>query len=158
EQAAGYAEFQLVMLDEWKGDYASSIERAERTIAIGRKLRLSDFIILPTWFMAKARCCIGDFGGALALLQEAYALCDRVGDRAWKRRMLNTLGWGLAEIGAAERAREYNEAAAALARQIGDPEILSNADINLALNHLALGDRSHALDLIEPLEAALARP
>jgi hypothetical protein len=95
EQAAGFAEFQLVMLDEWKGDYASSIARAERTIAIGRKLRLSDFIILPTWFMAKARCCTGDYGGGLALLQEAYALCDRVGDRAWKSRMLNTLGWCL---------------------------------------------------------------
>jgi tetratricopeptide (TPR) repeat protein len=72
--------------------------------------------------------------------------------------MLNTLGWCFAEVGWADRARDYNERAAALAREIGDPEILANADINLAINHLALGDPDRALALIEPLEATLARP
>jgi len=37
-------------------------------------------------------------------------------------------------------------------------EILANADINLATNHLALGDVDSARALIEPLEAALAQP
>ena len=91
-----------------------------------------DVIIFATWFLGKARCCIGDYGGALALLEDAYELCDRIGDRAWKSRLLNTLGWCFAEIGGVERAREYNERAAVLAREIGDPEILANADINLA--------------------------
>ena len=131
---------------------------AERAIALGRKLRRPEMIIFPTWFLGKARCCIGDYGGALALLEEAYDLCDRIGDRAWKSRLLNTLGWCFAEIGDAERAREYNERAAVLAREIGDPEILSNADINLALNHLARADLDRALEHLEPIEEALARP
>ncbi|MGH7789197.1 MAG: ATP-binding protein, partial [Candidatus Binatia bacterium] len=147
-----------LMLFEWTGQYAGAISRAERAIAIGRRLRIPDVIILPTWFLGKARACTGDYGGAIALLDEAYALCDRIGDRAWKSRLLNTLGWCFAAIGSVEQARDYNERAAALARTIGDPEILSNADINLAANHLALGDRGRASAYLEPIEAALAAP
>jgi len=97
-------------------------------------------------------------GGAIGLLEEAYLLCDRIGDRAWKSRMLNTLGWCYGEIGSVEQARDYNQRAAALARTIGDPEILANADINLASNHLALGAVERAVDVLEPIAAALARP
>jgi transcriptional regulator with PAS, ATPase and Fis domain/tetratricopeptide (TPR) repeat protein len=158
EHVGAFAEFQTVMLAEWSGDYARAIERATRVIALGRRLRLPELIVLPTWFLGKARGCTGDYGGAIALLEDAYALCDRIGDRAWKSRLLNTLGWCVGEIGSVERARDYNERAAALARQIGDPEILANADINLACNHLALGDVARALALLEPLEAALAQP
>src|SRR5262249_7035589 len=139
EQVGAFAGFQAVMLAEWRGDYPRAMERAHRTIALGRKLRLPELIILPTWFLGKARACVGDYGGAIGLLEEAYLLCDRIGDRAWKSRMLNTLGWCYGEIGSVEQARDYNQRAAALARTIGDPEILANADINLASNHLALG-------------------
>ncbi len=158
EPVEAFAQFQVVMVAEWTGAYDRAVQRAERAIALGRKLRRPEFIIFPTWFLGKVHCCTGDFGGAIALLEEAYELCDRIGDRAWKSRLLNTLGWCFAEIGSAERARDYNERAAALAREIGDPEILANADINLAANHFALGDRERALELLEPIEAALARP
>jgi DNA-binding NtrC family response regulator/tetratricopeptide (TPR) repeat protein len=158
EAVEAFARFQTVMVAEWTGAYGDAVQRAERAMAMGRKLRRPEVIIFSTWFLGKARCCTGDYGGAVALLEDAYALCDRIGDRAWKSRMLNTLGWCFAEIGSIEQAREYNERAATLAREIGDPEILSNADINLAVNHLALGDTARALAFIEPLEAALARP
>jgi len=153
-----FARYASVMTAEWTGAYDQALKRAEPAIALGRALRRPELIILSTWFLGKARCCLGDYGGALTLLEDAYALCDRIGDRAWKSRLLNTLGWCFAELGSVERAREYNERAAALAREIGDPEILANADINLALDHFALGDTARALALLEPLEAALARP
>jgi DNA-binding NtrC family response regulator/tetratricopeptide (TPR) repeat protein len=158
EGVEAFARFQTVLAAEWTGSYDEAIRRAERAIALGRQLRRPEFIIFSTWFLGKAHCCIGNYGAAIALLDNAYELCDRIGDRAWKSRMLNTLGWCFAEIGNAERARDYNQRAAALAREIGDPEILSNADINLAINHLALGEREHALALLEPIEATLERP
>ena len=154
----GFARFQTALAAEWSGSYEQAIERAQGAIALGRQLRRPEIIIFATWFLGKAHCCIGDYGAAIALLDDAYELCNRIGDRAWKSRMLNTLGWCFAEIGSVERARDYNQRAAALAREIGDPEILSNADINLAMNHLALGEREHALALLEPIEATLARP
>ena len=70
--------------------------------------------------------------------------------------MLNTLGWCYAEIGSAERARTHNERAAVLAREIGDPEILGNAAINLALNHLDLGDPEQAAAHLVPIEEGLS--
>jgi DNA-binding NtrC family response regulator/tetratricopeptide (TPR) repeat protein len=158
ESVEAFARFQTVLLAEWTGAYDQAIQRAERAIALGRALRRPDIIIFSTWFLGKAHGCTGDYGSAIGLLENAYELCDRIGDRAWKSRMLNTLGWCFAEIGSAERARDYNERAAALAREIGDPEILANADINLAMNRLALGDRQRAGALLEPIEATLARP
>jgi tetratricopeptide (TPR) repeat protein len=94
----------------------------------------------------------------LAQLEEGFQICDRIGDRAWKCRLLNTLGWCLAEIGSHERSREFNLRAAELARQIGDPEIVANSEINLALDHLALGRPEEAWAFLEPIEAVLSRP
>lgn len=147
-----------VFLAEWTGAYAQTAELAERTIALGKKHHLPQAVVFPTWFQAKARCCTGDYGGALKLLQEAYEFCDRIGDRAWRSRLLNTLGWCYAEIGDDERARGYNERAAVVARDLGDPEILSNADINLAANHLSLRKPDEALRYLEPIEATLGKP
>lgn len=153
-----YASFHLMEAGEWVGDYPGAIAHAERALALGRSLRRPEVLIFCNWFLGKARCCLGDLGGALALLEDAYHLCDRIGDRAWKSRMLNTLGWCFAEMRSVERAREHNEAGAVLAREIGDPEILANADVNLALNHLALGEWSRADAIVARLEAVVARP
>jgi DNA-binding NtrC family response regulator/tetratricopeptide (TPR) repeat protein len=153
-----FARFQLAMVAEWTGAFEDAVSRGTQALALGHRLRLPEVIVFSTWFLGKARCCIGDYGAAIAMLEEASDVCDRIGDRAWKSRLLNTLGWCFAEIGDVERARPYNERAAALAREIGDPEILANADINLAANHLALGHIDRALGYLEPIEAALARP
>ncbi|MBI3782343.1 MAG: sigma 54-interacting transcriptional regulator [Deltaproteobacteria bacterium] len=153
-----FARSQLVLTAEWSGDYGRARDTAERAIALGRQHQLPEVIIFSTWFLGKALCCTGNFGGAISVLEEAYQLCDRIGDRAFKSRLLNTLGWCFAEVGSSERARAYNQRAALLAREIGDPEITSNADINLAANHLALGDLDAALRCLEPIEAMLAVP
>jgi len=157
EAVEGLATVHLAMIAEWSGDFETARRRAEGAIAIGRKLRMPEILIWSSWFLAKALCCTGEYARAIALLDEAHDLCDRVGDRAWKTRMLNTLGWCFAEIGAVERARRHNEKAAALAREIGDPEILANADVNLAMNHLQLGQLDRALAYLEPIEAAAAQ-
>jgi DNA-binding NtrC family response regulator/tetratricopeptide (TPR) repeat protein len=153
EGVEAFVRFQLVQSAEWRGKYDDAIALAERAMTLGRKLRLPEVLIFSTWFVGKARCCTGDFGGAIVLLDEAYRLCDRIGDRAWKSRLLNTLGWCFGEIGSHERASEYNTRAAALAGEIGDPEILANAAINLAGDHLALGDAARASAYLEPIEA-----
>ena len=149
------AYFNLAQIAEWSGRYREAIRYAEQALTLARRERMPDVIIFATWFLGKARCCTGDYGGAISLLRDAYDLCDRIGDRAWKSRMLNTLGWCFAEIGSFELARQHNERGLELAHQFGDPEIISNAAINLAGNHLALGDCDRALGYLEPIEATL---
>ena len=157
EPVEALVRFQMMQAAEWTGGYARAVSLGEEALALARRLRLPEIIIFVTWFLGKARCCLGNYGAAIAQLEAAYELCDRLGDRAWKSRMLNTLGWCFAEIGAVDRAQVNNERGAALAREIGDPEILANADINLAGNHLARGNIERALSHLEPIEAALAR-
>ncbi len=142
---------------EWTGQYDKAVEVAERGIQLGKKLRLSHLIIWPMWFGAKALCCLGNYGAAIARLQEAADICSRIGDRAWSSRMLNTLGWCYGEIGAHRVAAPFNQHAAAIARDFGDPEIIANSEINLALNSLADGDVARAESLVAPIAESLGR-
>jgi tetratricopeptide (TPR) repeat protein len=158
EEAVALARFELAQLAEWTGDYRRAIALSEEVVATGRRLRLPHLVVWPKWVLGKALCCVGDYGRALLELGEAQEICDRIGDRAWASRLLNTLGWCYAEIGSPSLAREHNERAAALAHAIGDPEIVRNSDINLAGNWLALGDVDRALGLLEPIRDALSRP
>jgi tetratricopeptide (TPR) repeat protein len=154
----GLVRFNQILFAEWTGDYGRAIALAERVREIGRELRLAHLVVWPTWFLGKARCCLGDYGAALAQLEESYQICDRIGDRAWKSRLLNTLGWCLGEIGSHERARDYDQRAAEVAHELGDPEIVSNSEINLAVDHVAAGRIDEAVGFLEPIEDTLSRP
>lgn len=143
--------FALAQHAEWTGDYSRAIALAEQAIASGRTLRLPHLVIWPGWFLGKAACCLGNYGQAIRLLQDAYDICDRIGDRAWRCRLLNTLGWCLSEIGGDARALAYNEEARAVAREIDDYEAVANAEINLSGNHLALGDAGAAAACLDPI-------
>jgi DNA-binding NtrC family response regulator/tetratricopeptide (TPR) repeat protein len=150
--------FVMAQMAEWRGDYRRSVALSEQVIAAGRRLRLAHLVIWPSWFLGKALCCLGQYGPAIARLSEAAEVCERIGDRVWKSRLLNTLGWCFAEIGSPARAREHNALAAVLAHEVGDPEIVGNSEINLAGDHLALGDLDGARGHLEPIVQRLARP
>jgi tetratricopeptide (TPR) repeat protein len=150
--------FDMAQLAEWRGDYRRTIALSEQVIAAGRRLRLAHLVIWPGWFLGKALCCLGQYGPAIARLSEAAEVCERIGDRVWKSRLLNTLGWCFAEIGSPARAREHNALAAVLAHEVGDAEIVGNSEINLAGDHLALGDLDGARGHLEPIVQRLARP
>jgi class 3 adenylate cyclase/tetratricopeptide (TPR) repeat protein len=147
---------------EWQGDYRRAIELQEHCLEIARRTRRPDSMIMASWFLAKANGCLGRYAEALAQLQQAVELSERVGDRAWKARLLNTLGWCFAEFGCFDRAIECNRQSTLLAREMvelalvpGAPELYGNAAINLACNRIALGDPAGALEHLEPIRQAL---
>jgi hypothetical protein len=86
-------------VSDWSGDFATAITHGERALAAGRQLRLAHIMVWSNWFMGKSVCCLGDYGRAMRLLEDGVDLTERVGDRAWNTRLLNTLGWCHAEIG-----------------------------------------------------------
>ena len=144
--------FHGVLLD-WRGDFRRSAPLFVAAREVGQRRRLPHLVVLPQWFLGKATCGLGEYARSVALLRDAVELCDKIGDRAWKTRCQNTLGWCLAEIGAHAAALEENRRAAALAHEIGDQEIRANAELNLAANHLALGDVDAAFAHVEPIRA-----
>jgi class 3 adenylate cyclase len=143
---------------EWRGDYPRVLPVCERVLDTARRLQIPIFVIFPQWFIAKAATCLGQYERALQALRSALDVCERLGDRAFRSRLENTLGWCLAEIGAAAQARAANARAAVLAHELGDPEIRANAEINLALNDLELADADAAAARLEPIAAEYAQP
>ena len=154
EGIAGLVDFMRAELGEWTGDYDAALEHGARALAIGRKLRLAHLVVWANWFMGKAACCRGDYGRALRLLRDGLGVTQRIGDRAWSSRLMNTLGWVHAEVGDPARALAYNQDAAQLASELGDAEIVANAAINLADNHLALGRFDLAEAALDPVLSA----
>jgi tetratricopeptide (TPR) repeat protein len=151
DEALGLLRFNQGEEAEWSGDYVNALAYCDEAIAIGRRIRLPHLVIWPTWFRGKALCCLGRYGEAIAELQAAYDLCDRIGDRAWKTRLLNTLGWCFGEFGSHDRARWYNEQSSLIAQAMGDPETMANCGINLAGNALAAGDAERAREILDPI-------
>ncbi len=132
---------------DWCGDFPRSLRLQENAIEIARRRRSPYLTIISAWFIGKAACCMGDYGRALRDLREQVEFCERIGDRAFQTRLLNTLGWALAETGRDDRALRFNQKSTELAEEMvklglvpGAPEIYGNAAVNLACNRIAMGE------------------
>ncbi len=146
------------------GDYRSAIDHAERMLEAARR-EPTLLPALPLWVQGLALGGLGEYARAVAIFREAIQVSERVGQTALKCRLLNSLGWLYAEFGAHERAARFNlestQLAAEMVRQElvpGAPELYANAQINLAGNHLMLGDVPAAAADLAPIEEQLARP
>jgi tetratricopeptide (TPR) repeat protein len=106
--------------------------------------------------MGLALCGVGRYADAIAVLTEELELCRRIGERFWASRTLNTLGWVYYDICNVERAMAYNREALDLSLELGDQEVIRNAQLNLADCVLAAGEAAEALTLLREVEAAIA--
>jgi tetratricopeptide (TPR) repeat protein len=111
------------------------------------------------WFLGIASVAIGEYGRGFELLGSALELSDRIGDRAVKARLLNTLGWSYAELGCHSHAIEHNRMGTEIAREMvelglvaGAPELYANAAINLAGNLTALGELDAAAEQLAAIQ------
>jgi tetratricopeptide (TPR) repeat protein len=83
------------------------------------------------------------------LLAEGLTLAEKAGDEIMGNRLLNSVGWLLAECGDLEPALDFNRLGAESSRQRRDPETIGNAELHLADIHLLCGDLSPASELLE---------
>jgi tetratricopeptide (TPR) repeat protein len=112
-------------------------------------------LVFNKWNQGLALAGYGRYDEAITILKATIALCQRMGDVAVQSRALNSLGWIYGELGAWDQAKEANQKALDLATALGDPEILTNAQINLADCAIALGQKEQARRDLEKLYASL---
>ncbi len=148
---------------EWCGRYREAAAAQAEGVELARKHRLPGLLIPGQWSRAKAHCCLGQYGEALRLIRDADELAERIGDRHQRTRMLNTLGWIHAELGADELAEDFNRRSVETAQELLDLELVAgvneihgNASINKAGNRIALEDLAGADAVLEPVRADLA--
>jgi class 3 adenylate cyclase len=148
---------------EWHGDFRRAISYGEKAVALAEREHIPGDALFGQWFLGMAYVCMGEYGRGSSVLGEGLELSDRIGDRAVRARLLNTVGWCYAEFGAYERAVEFNRMGTQLAEQMvdlglvpGAPELLANAAINLAGNFTALGDFDAAEELLDRVQQMTA--
>src|SRR5262249_16592024 len=106
----------------------------------------------------------GRLSEALAVLRQAVELAERHGEGFWLSRLPNTLGWLYRESGDVETALRREAESARLAREKDASDTAqaglagaANAHINLAYDHLGLGEPARALEHLRQAEGLFHR-
>ena len=155
DEQEGFCLFVLGEIRNWKGEYTEALRLLDEALGIGRTRNLPFLVAGVLWMGGIIRCGGGDYEAALASLQEALDLSERLGDRAHRGRVLNTLGWVYGELHDLEAAFRYNEACLEVAAEIGDPEIIRNAQLNQGDTLLRLGRMEEAETHLEQVHETL---
>jgi tetratricopeptide (TPR) repeat protein len=135
----GFWAFLNGMMENWEGRYDESLGSLKRwqTAMDGAVFTMTGRL----WNEALAFGGAGRYTEALARLHESLAICERTGETLVRARALNTVAWVLGELQSHEEALEWNKQSeeAALKINAPDPEIESNARLNMGDSLLALG-------------------
>jgi tetratricopeptide (TPR) repeat protein len=144
---------------EWRGEYRRAIDYTQRAVTLAAEHRMPEEALFGHWFLGIASVAIGKYSRGFELLGGALELSERIGDRAVRARLLNTLGWSYAELGCHSLAIEHNRMGTEIAREMvklglvaGAPELYANAAINLAGNLTALGELDAAAEQLAAIQ------
>ncbi|MBA2461052.1 MAG: AAA family ATPase [Actinobacteria bacterium] len=153
----GFAAVWSGFQSHWRGDEQAASSDWQRGTSIGREHQLPDVLLWTLWTEGLALTGQGRYDEAIRSLQEHLALTERLGDRVFRCRSLNTLGWVYADLCNWELAIDHNRRGAEESRLAGDPEIIRNAELNLGDCYLALGDLEEAARWLEQVERETAQ-
>jgi class 3 adenylate cyclase/tetratricopeptide (TPR) repeat protein len=136
------------LMHNWRGQYRAAVEITAPVVAV---LEKANELLLLVEVLSHYTITLGGAGEypyALDLLATGIARAESIGDKVWRARMWNTRGWILADLGAFDAAEEANRRCVEIARQVGTlqivPELIGNAEANLADLALARGDLAGA--------------
>jgi tetratricopeptide (TPR) repeat protein len=144
-------------LHGWRLEYGEAFPPCEWALNRARE-RGSSFHIVCLLFIRGLG--LGNFGrlsDSLADLREATRLSEVNHERYWLPRLPNTVGWLHSEMFDTEEALRLNREGSAIAREMKFPEGDANSQINLAFNHLSLGELNSALEHLSSAGALLAQ-
>jgi tetratricopeptide (TPR) repeat protein/transcriptional regulator with XRE-family HTH domain len=144
----------------WSGRYADALAHLARwqdAVAAANQLAV---LLWTKWETALACGGSGEYGRALALLDEVVATCRATGETFIQARALNTAGWIHGQLQDHGRALELNDKSLALALAIetADAEIANNARLNLGDSLVALGRLAEADEHYRAVEQVVEHP
>lgn len=146
------------MLLEWRGQYRPAIQFLDRWRADADILAMDD--IGRQWVRGLSLIAAGEYSSALDVLLATLAVCDRTGEVLYRARILNSIGWVHVELQNHTEALDWNSRSEQAALEINapDPEIESNARLNLADSLIALGRLDEAETYLQMIEPVVRNP
>jgi tetratricopeptide (TPR) repeat protein len=140
------------LLPHWRGDHARALQIWDEAVRTAREHQLPDILAGNLWTQGLGFCGGGDYERALERLRESLDLSTRLGEKFYRCRILNTLGWVYMDLCNWDLAIRYNAEGATESRAVGNPEIIRNAELNLGDCYLALGQLDEAQRYLETVQ------
>ena len=92
----------------WQTEYQAAETTGVEAVSLTTQLGDGFYALGARMFLGLARANLGRISEALDDFADAIAVARRNGDRYWLPRLVSHLGWVHRELGALERAREYD--------------------------------------------------
>lgn len=141
----------LAMLAHLHSDFDTALHHGQSCVELGQSFS-NPFLTLGGYFVVgMSYASLGHYQPALDHLRHALELSQAAGERFWRARLLNTVGWVYRELFDLEQAIQFDQASLELARA-GQPcltEAEGNALANLATDYLLLGDFDRVRALLD---------
>jgi tetratricopeptide (TPR) repeat protein len=146
--AQGCGPYLTAFIRNWQGEYADGIRIASEGIAFARQHGLVVPLILNLWTLNLNLVSAGQYARARTSLGELLTLTEKSGEDLHWLKALNVLGWLHFECGDLQAAIEINQRCVDHVRTLREPEILANAQLNVADALIASGDLPRAAELL----------
>jgi class 3 adenylate cyclase/tetratricopeptide (TPR) repeat protein len=142
----------------WEGCFDDALE-LHRQFDVNDE-DISSIDLNALWVKALSLGGKGKYQQALVLLKRILATCERVGDRPVYVRILNSMGWIHGELQDHEQAMAWNRRGVNAAQEASfpNPEVESNARLNLGDNLIALGRLDEAEEHFQHVEQIIRHP
>jgi tetratricopeptide (TPR) repeat protein len=146
---------------QWEAKYEETLQHLSRWRNSLEKTNNIFLILGDRWLQAVTLASKGDYNRAMELLNEVINTSNRIGGIPfWHSRSLNTIGYVYGELQDFSKAIEWNSMGveAAIKAQFDDPEVESNARLNLGDNYMAIGDFDGAEEQYKIVERVVRIP
>ena len=157
-----WARSTVALMQNWRGEYDAAVEGFARLVA---ETKASNQLFSLAQIYSHYVITLGGAGRyaeALAILREALAMAEAIGELFWRARLWNTRGWILGELGGFEAADESNQRCMEIAHTIASlrmtPELVGNAACNLADVALVRDDSAGVASHLGVVEAIVRDP
>ena len=141
----------------WMGDEARALALSDTVTSETDAQEVLEVMLWTDWDRAVMLGAVGRFEESLRAFEAHAELCRRIQDAGfWTARSLNSRGWVCMQLGDFEAGERWNRESLEAAGGLGDPEIVRNAQLNLADCALARGEVAEALAILDDVETACA--
>ncbi|HXY42272.1 MAG TPA: AAA family ATPase [Vicinamibacteria bacterium] len=141
----------------WQTEYQAAEAISVQAAAAAAEVGDGFYALASRMFLGLSRANLGRVSEALDDLHDSIGEARRNDDRYWLIRILSNLGWVYREMGALDRAREWDTQAVALARERPTWGMEAGALLNLCVDHVREGRAEEASAIFAELEAKAAR-
>lgn len=141
----------------WEGDCNEALSLLKEGLDLCNEPRYAFWMGGHLFFIAMALASLGQYGQALATLDEAADAAEVTGVEYWSPRLFNTRGWIYQELWALREALSLNKKGVKAGYETGQIEVETNSLVNLATDYRLLGKYRQSLECLQASEDLVKR-